>query len=73
MNESFYTESAFTPEKWDQLSEPSSIDRYSKTEQERRKFYLSKGIYLDESFARTLEEVTASEGRGRFLNGCCTP
>jgi len=57
MIDPFYNETAFTPEKWAPLSEPRLVDSYSNTEQERRKFYLPKGIYLDESFARTPVEV----------------
>ena len=57
MNESFYTKSAFTPEKWEGLLAPREINSYGSIEQERRKFFLPKGIYLDESFARTPVEV----------------
>lgn len=57
MTDRFYTDTAFTPDKWDGLAAPREIGHYSSTEQERRKFQLPKGIYIDESLARTPIEV----------------
>ena len=53
----FYTDTAFSPDKWETLPPPADLNSFSKSEQLRREFHLPKENFLDETMARTPSEI----------------